>query len=62
MADKPNGFALAPPGFIPSRYDNHIERRLSNLKGQYADQAAYEASCCTVSRSSIPGRSATSIS
>jgi glucose-6-phosphate isomerase len=43
MADKPNGFALAPPGFIPSRYDNHIERRLSNLKGQYADQAAYEA-------------------
>lgn len=28
---------------IPSKYDNHIERRLSAMKGQYLDNAAYEA-------------------
>lgn len=26
-----------------SRYDNHIVRTLSSMKGQYADQAAYDA-------------------
>jgi glucose-6-phosphate isomerase len=43
MSDLPGGFALDPPSFIPSRYDNHIQRRLSNMQGQYQDQAAYQA-------------------
>ncbi|MFN2145531.1 MAG: glucose-6-phosphate isomerase family protein, partial [Anaerolineales bacterium] len=29
--------------FIPDEYDNHIQRRLSNMKGQYLDQQAFEA-------------------
>ncbi len=29
--------------FIPDEYDNHIQRKLSNMKGQYLDQEAYEA-------------------
>jgi len=36
-------FDVTIPGGIPSQYDNHIMRRLSNMKGQFADQAAYEA-------------------
>jgi len=39
----PFTFELAGPDFVPSTYDNHIQRRLSAMKGQYLDQAAYAA-------------------
>jgi len=39
----PFTFELAGPDFVPSAYDNHIQRRLSAMKGQYLDQAAYAA-------------------
>ena len=28
---------------IPSNYDNHINRKLSAMNGQFADQSAYDA-------------------
>jgi len=37
----PFGFDLNGPDFIPSEYDNHIQRHLTAMKGQYRDQAAY---------------------
>ena len=40
--DKPVSFEIQLPGGIPSRYDNHITRRLSSMKGQFQDPAAYE--------------------
>lgn len=43
MKDLPFTFELDAPGFVPSHYDNHIERRLSAMKGQYLDQATYQA-------------------
>lgn len=43
MTDLPFSFTLPTPTVIPSKYDNHIQRRLSALKGQCLDQAAYEA-------------------
>lgn len=43
MRTMPYGFDLKSPDFIPSQYDNHLQRRLSNMKGQYLDAAAYEA-------------------
>jgi glucose-6-phosphate isomerase, archaeal len=43
MTDRPFSFTLPTPTVIPSKYDNHIQRRLSALKGQCLDQAAYEA-------------------
>ena len=42
MVDLPFTFTLSMPEIIPSRVDNHIERRLSALKGQFNDQATYE--------------------
>jgi glucose-6-phosphate isomerase, archaeal len=42
MNDLPFGFDLKPPDFLPSRYDNHIKRSLSSMKGQFFDQAVYE--------------------
>ena len=41
MRSKPYSFMLEPPEFVPSEYDNHLTRRLSAMKGQYADQEAY---------------------
>jgi len=38
----PFGFDLNGPDFIPSEYDNHIQRCLTAMKGQYLDQAAYQ--------------------
>jgi glucose-6-phosphate isomerase len=43
MTDVPVPFELAPPNFVPSRFDNHIQRRLSNMQGQYLDQQAYQS-------------------
>jgi len=41
MKRVPSSFRLDPPHFIPSKYDNHIKRKLSAMKGQYFDHAAY---------------------
>lgn len=43
MLDLPYIFELNAPGFVPSRYDNHIKRTLTSMRGQYHDTAAYEA-------------------
>lgn len=43
MSNKPFSFDLEAPDFIPSHYDNHIQRNLSNMAGQYQDLEAYEA-------------------
>ncbi len=43
MKDHPFSFTIPFPGYQPSRVDNHIERHLSDLKGQFFDQKAYEA-------------------
>jgi glucose-6-phosphate isomerase len=41
MMDVPFTFTLPMPQVIPSRVDNHIERRLSALRGQFDDQDTY---------------------
>ena len=41
MSDQPFTFDIPFPGFEPSRVDNHIIRRLSNLQGQFSDQSAF---------------------
>lgn len=41
MSDLPFTFTLPMPQGIPSRVDNHIERRLSALQGQFSDQDIY---------------------
>jgi glucose-6-phosphate isomerase len=40
--NEPYAFELLHPEFIPSRYDNHIIRKLPSMKGQYLDQQAYQ--------------------
>jgi glucose-6-phosphate isomerase, archaeal len=37
----PFTFDLIFPEALPSKYDNHIVRRLSSMKGQFADREAY---------------------
>jgi len=39
--DLPFTFTLPMPKVIPSRVDNHIERRLSALRGQFHDEVTY---------------------
>jgi glucose-6-phosphate isomerase len=41
MSDVPFSFDLPSPLVIPSRVDNHIQRRLSSMRGQFLDQEAY---------------------
>ena len=41
MKTDPFSFDLEAPNHIPSEYDNHIERYLSNMAGQYQDEEAY---------------------
>jgi len=43
MTDFPFTFDLLFPQGLPSRVDNHIQRRLSALRGQFLDQHAYQA-------------------
>src|SRR5512137_307977 len=43
MQDLPYTFAIALPQGIPSVFDDHIVRRLSSMRGQYADHHAYDA-------------------
>ena len=38
----PYTFDLDPSTWIPSRYDNHIIRKLSSMKGQYYDAQAFD--------------------
>jgi glucose-6-phosphate isomerase, archaeal len=42
MSDLPISFVIPSPSFIPDRFDNHIQRTLLALKGQFLDQEAYE--------------------
>ncbi len=42
MIDLPFTLDVAYPTFIPSRYDRHLERKLSSMKGQYQDNQAYD--------------------
>ncbi len=37
----PSSFDLNLPGGIPSRYDNHLVRKLSSMNGQFFDQESY---------------------
>ena len=41
--DIPYMIDIPLPDAIPTRYDNHIIRRLSSMKGQYRDEKAYES-------------------
>lgn len=41
MVDLPFSFTLPMPQVIPSRVDNHIERRLTAMQDQFLDQEAY---------------------
>ncbi|GAB4534370.1 MAG: glucose-6-phosphate isomerase [Anaerolineae bacterium] len=43
MQDHPFTFGISLPGGVPTRYDNHITRRLSAMAGQFADQEAFQA-------------------
>ena len=43
MSDTPYTFELSAPDFVPDRYDNHIRRTLTSMRGQYRDTAAYDA-------------------
>jgi len=42
MKNVPFSFNIPGPDFIPNEYDNHIERKLSNMAGQYQDQEALD--------------------
>lgn len=42
MINEPFTFTLPMPEVIPSHYDNHVQRRLSDLKGQCLDREVYE--------------------
>ncbi len=41
MSDNPFTFTIPFPEFKPSRIDNHITRHLSDLKGQFINEKAY---------------------
>jgi glucose-6-phosphate isomerase len=40
MADRPSAFEL-PADLVPSRFDTHIRRRLSSMRGQFHDPEAF---------------------
>jgi glucose-6-phosphate isomerase len=41
MIDLPFTYTLSMPKIVPSRVDNYITRKLSDLKGMFNDQASY---------------------
>jgi glucose-6-phosphate isomerase, archaeal len=43
MHHLPFTFEITLPAGIPSEYDDHIARSLSSMRGQYADQQAYDS-------------------
>lgn len=47
MSDIPYTFDLNAPAYVPSHYDNHIQRRLSAMRGQYVDTTAFESMLST---------------
>ena len=57
MNNIPYTFGLNAPAYVPSHYDNYIQRRLSDMKGQYLDQGAFSM-CRPAGRiaRSIPAR------
>ncbi len=42
MSERPFTYDIKPPDFLPSRSDNHLVRRLSDMKGHFADAGALE--------------------
>ena len=42
MTDLPFTFTIALPDAIPSPFDNHIQRNLSSMQGQFLDEQAYQ--------------------
>ena len=40
--DKPFAFSISTPEMIPAHFDEHVQRRLSSLAGQFLDLAAYQ--------------------
>jgi glucose-6-phosphate isomerase len=42
MSDQPFSFTIPFPGYQPTQFDNHIKRYLTDLRGQFYDQQAYE--------------------
>lgn len=42
MTDTPFSFTIPLPDAVPTRFDHHIRRTLSSLKGQFLDTQAYE--------------------
>ena len=42
MKTIPFAYFLDENTFIPSEYDNHIKRHLSNMAGQFVDEQAYQ--------------------
>ena len=42
MFNTPTSFDLKLPDVVPSCYDNHIERRLSSMKGMFLDQRDFQ--------------------
>lgn len=42
MQNLPFTFTIPFPDFIPTKFDNHIERTLASLQGQFADTKAYK--------------------
>lgn len=43
MKNTPFSFGIPAPEFIPTQYDNHIQRNLSKMAGQYQDQDAFNS-------------------
>jgi glucose-6-phosphate isomerase len=43
IGNRPYTFNISLPSGVPSRYDLHVLRTLKSMKGQYLDQAAYDA-------------------
>jgi glucose-6-phosphate isomerase len=43
MSDFPSIYTIPTPQYIPSKYDHHIQRHLSDLQGYFLDQNAYQA-------------------
>ena len=41
MREAPFSFEIEAPDYVPSDYDNHIQRKLSSMKGQYFNQETY---------------------
>jgi len=42
MSDLPFDFLIRWPECLPSHFDRHLQRRLSDLRGQFLDAQAYE--------------------